>query len=90
MMEAMFFPMTKAYSFLGVLLVTKSDSSLFSPPSDSSQASALLDTQSTVPTHPILGDTAALLSAAFYAVYVVFLKVRVGDEDRADMQMMLG
>ena len=43
-----------------------------------------------LPSHPILGDAAALLSSAFYAVYVVFLKVKVGDETRADMQLMLG
>ncbi|KAK4688430.1 solute carrier family 35, member F5, partial [Tremellales sp. Uapishka_1] len=66
-------------SFLGVLLVTQSDSSL---------STAIQDMD--LPTHPILGDFAALLSAAFYAVYVVLLKVRVGDEDRADMQLMLG
>jgi solute carrier family 35 protein F5 len=43
-----------------------------------------------LPTHPIMGDCAALVSACFYAIYVVLLKVRVGDEDRADMQLMLG
>lgn len=66
-------------SFLGVILVTQSDSTL----------STELDSHD-LPSHPILGDLAALLSAAFYAVYVILLKVRVGDEDRADMQLMLG
>ena len=68
-------------SFLGVILVTRSDSSL---------SSAAEGTYPDIPSHPVLGDLAALLSAAFYAVYVVFLKVRVGDEERADMQLMLG
>jgi len=67
-------------SFLGVLLVTKSDSTI--------EVSA--SPEPDLPSHPLLGDSAALLSAAFYAVYVVFLKVRVGDEERADMQLMLG
>ena len=64
-------------SFIGVVLVTRSDSTI---------SSTVIDT----PARPILGDCAALLSASFYAVYVILLKVRVGDEDRADMQMMLG
>ena len=70
---------TNHLSFLGVVLVTRSDSTLSteSNPHD-------------LPSHPIAGDLAALLSAAFYAVYVILLKVRVGDEDRADMQLMLG
>ncbi|WVW80219.1 hypothetical protein I302_102197 [Kwoniella bestiolae CBS 10118] len=66
-------------SFIGVLLVTQSDSSLTS----SSEPDSL-------PSHPIFGDSLALLSAAFYAVYVILLKVRVVDEERADMQLMLG
>ena len=65
-------------SFTGVVLVTHSDSTI--PTAE----------QSHLPTRPLLGDLAVLLAAAFFAVYVVFLKVRVGDEDRADMQLMLG
>lgn len=42
------------------------------------------------PTHPILGDCLSLLSAAFYSVYVILLKVRIGDESRADTQLLLG
>ncbi|GFZ42497.1 hypothetical protein JCM24511_00212 [Saitozyma sp. JCM 24511] len=68
-------------SFLGVLLVTRSDSTI---------TTSAADTSPDLPSHPILGDLAALLSASFYAVYVVFLKVRVKDEERADMQLMLG
>jgi solute carrier family 35 protein F5 len=78
--ESIIFP-NSSCSFLGVLLVTRSDSTI---------TSASPDTQPDLPSHPVLGDFAALLSASFYAVYVVFLKVRVGDEDRADMQLMLG
>ncbi|WVF65855.1 hypothetical protein IAT40_000592 [Kwoniella sp. CBS 6097] len=69
-------------SFIGVLLVTKSDNSL-SP-------SVVIPDEPALPSHPIFGDFLALLSAAFYAVYVILLKVRVVDEDRADMQLMLG
>lgn len=42
------------------------------------------------PTHPIIGDCLSLLSAAFYSVYVILLKVRIGDESRADTQLLLG
>ncbi|WVQ93489.1 hypothetical protein IAU59_000563 [Kwoniella sp. CBS 9459] len=69
-------------SFIGVLLVTKSDNSL-SP-------SVVIPDEPALPSHPIFGDFLALLSAAFYAVYVILLKVRVVDEERADMQLMLG
>ncbi|WWC60377.1 uncharacterized protein I303_102949 [Kwoniella dejecticola CBS 10117] len=65
-------------SFIGVLLVTQSDSSLVE------------ESEPSLPTHPIFGDFLALLSAAFYSVYVILLKVRVVDEERADMQLMLG
>lgn len=32
----------------------------------------------------------ALLSAFCYAVYVILLKVRIGDEERIDMQLFFG
>jgi len=77
-------------SFIGVVLVTHSDSSLSAaqevvPPTtpDGTPATGL-------PAHPILGDFAALMGAALYSVYVVYMKVKVGDEDRADMQLLLG
>jgi solute carrier family 35 protein F5 len=60
-------------------MVTRSDSTLTS--------SAIA---SDLPSHPVLGDLAAILSACFYAIYVILLKKQVGDEDRADMQLMLG
>lgn len=39
---------------------------------------------------PILGDTLALLSALFYALYVTLLKVRVQDERRLDARLFFG
>lgn len=74
------------YSFLGVLLVTHSDSLSSTPPPSPSAFLSL----SSASSHPIFGDALALTSAAFYAVYVILLKVRVVDEERADMQLMLG
>ncbi|WVN90701.1 uncharacterized protein L203_105943 [Cryptococcus depauperatus CBS 7841] len=75
-------------SFLGVVLVTKSDSttasSSFLPISDTPLDLPI------PPSRPIFGDLLALTSAAFYAIYVVLLKVRIVDEERADMQLLLG
>jgi solute carrier family 35 protein F5 len=65
-------------SFLGVVLVTKSDSSISPASSDN------------LPTQPLLGDFFALLSAGMYAVYVILMKVAIGDEERADMRLLLG
>ncbi|KAK2461828.1 hypothetical protein APHAL10511_006291 [Amanita phalloides] len=39
---------------------------------------------------PILGDFLALVSAIFYAFYVVLLKVRIGSESRIDMKLFFG
>lgn len=39
---------------------------------------------------PIVGDSLALLSALFYALYVTLLKVRVREESRVDMQLFFG
>lgn len=77
----MIIPIELIYSFIGVIMVTRSDSTL---------STSLLTTSSDLPTHPVLGDLAAILSACFYAIYVILLKKQVGDEDRADMQLMLG
>ena len=66
-------------SFVGVLLVTSSDSNL----SDDTPVESL-------PTRPILGDATALLGAMCYAIYAILLKVKLGDEYRADTQLMLG
>ena len=40
--------------------------------------------------NPILGDFLALLSAAFYAFYVILLKVRIRQESRINMQLFFG
>jgi drug/metabolite transporter (DMT)-like permease len=40
--------------------------------------------------HSLLGDGLALLSALFYAVYVILLKVRIRSESRIDMQLFFG
>ena len=40
--------------------------------------------------HSLLGDSLALLSALFYAVYVILLKVRIRSESRIDMQLLFG
>ncbi|KAG7450397.1 uncharacterized protein BT62DRAFT_943297 [Guyanagaster necrorhizus] len=64
-------------SFAGVLLVSASDSSQ-SVASDE------------ISPHAILGDTLALTSAVFYALYVILLKVRIKSESRIDMQLFFG
>jgi len=38
----------------------------------------------------ILGNILALLSALFYAMYVILLKVRIKAEYRIDMQLFFG
>jgi solute carrier family 35 protein F5 len=38
----------------------------------------------------LLGDGLALLSALFYAIYVILLKVRIRSESRIDMQLFFG
>lgn len=37
-----------------------------------------------------MGDSLALLSALFYALYVTLLKVRIRSESRIDMQLFFG
>ncbi len=64
-------------SFAGVLLVSASDSSE-SVASDE------------IAPHAILGDSLALISAVFYALYVILLKVRIKSESRIDMQLFFG
>lgn len=38
----------------------------------------------------IVGDILALISALFYAMYVILLKVRIKSESRIDMQLFFG
>ncbi|KAL4241717.1 SLC35F solute transporter family protein [Abortiporus biennis] len=71
-------------SFGGVILVSLSDSSNNS--SDKLVTRALTQSGSA----PIVGDTLALLSALFYALYVILLKVKIRDESRIDMQLFFG
>ncbi|PFH54580.1 hypothetical protein AMATHDRAFT_134985 [Amanita thiersii Skay4041] len=68
-------------SFCGVVLVSLSDSYQESPAPD------ILTSERH---QPILGDFLALISAVFYALYVIFLKVRVGSESRINMQLFFG
>jgi solute carrier family 35, member F5 len=70
-------------SFIGVLLVSLSDSSASVPTTSTLAAPAHV-------ARPLLGDLLALLSALFYACYVTLLKVRIGDESRIDMQRFFG
>ncbi|KAG6854605.1 hypothetical protein C0991_004207 [Blastosporella zonata] len=62
-------------SFVGVVLISLSDSS----------SSPLQE-----PTHLLIGDFMALVSAVVYALYVTLLKVRIGVESRIDMQLFFG
>ncbi|KAI0068388.1 hypothetical protein BV25DRAFT_1793900 [Artomyces pyxidatus] len=73
-------------SFCGVLLVSLSDSGNSSP-------APLPNARSLPSGHtliPLLGDSLALLSAFFYAFYVILLKVRIRSESRIDMQLFFG
>ncbi|ETW87333.1 hypothetical protein HETIRDRAFT_469269 [Heterobasidion irregulare TC 32-1] len=77
-------------SFGGVLLVSLSDS-------HQSQPATALPTAFDAPPastphagQRLLGDSLALLSAFFYALYVTLLKVRIRSEARIDMQLFFG
>lgn len=39
---------------------------------------------------PVMGDILALLSALLYAIYMIFLKVKIREESRIDMQLFFG
>jgi len=74
-------------SFLGVLIVSKSDSEikpLGDPTSDKNIHESVVGSRAT------LGDALALISALFYAMYVILLKVRIKSESRIDMQLFFG
>lgn len=73
-------------SFCGVVLVSLSDSRQNSP-----TPVPEMPPQNVAPQlGAVFGDSLALLSALFYALYVVFLKVRIGAEERIDMQLFFG
>jgi len=69
-------------SFMGVLMVTRADSS-----TDFNSLSTEIGAKAD---NPYLGDLLALASAFFYAVYVVMLKKRIGDESRVSMPLFFG
>ena len=49
-----------------------------------------IEPTSAADTKPIFGDILALLSAVFYALYVIFLKIQIREESRIDMQLFFG
>ncbi|KAJ7492512.1 hypothetical protein FB451DRAFT_1218604 [Mycena latifolia] len=77
-----------ATSFGGVLLVSLSDS--IQPQQPAGAASRPLAHVTELTPRPILGDVLALISAVFYALYVILLKVRMRSESRVDMQLFFG
>lgn len=76
-------------SFAGVVLVSVSDSM---SPADSlpTQSSAEIGPRAMQMATAAVGDALALLSAIFYALYVILLKVRIKEESRIDMQLFFG
>ncbi|CCL98987.1 uncharacterized protein FIBRA_00995 [Fibroporia radiculosa] len=69
-----------------VVLVSVSDSSQPASPSNSLPTTLIANFASA----HFLGDCFALLSAIFYALYVILLKVRIRSESRIDMQLFFG
>lgn len=63
-------------SFFGVSLVAWADSGAAHPTG--------------IASHPVLGDSLAIISAMCYAAYVTLLKLRIGSEDRISMPLFLG
>jgi len=74
-------------SFIGVIVVSLSDSESKQP---SGPASHPKPQQARVHSRATLGDVLALISALFYAMYVILLKVRIKSESRIDMQLFFG
>ncbi|KAJ7235901.1 hypothetical protein B0H12DRAFT_1141032 [Mycena haematopus] len=75
-------------SFVGVILVSLSDS--VQPQQPAGPASRPLAHAEDLAPRPRLGDALALISALFYALYVILLKVRMRSESRVDMQLFFG
>lgn len=77
-------------SFIGVVLVSWSDSASpqKQPAGPASRPNAIAITNHAP--RPALGDALALISALFYALYVILLKVRIKNESRVDMQLFFG
>ena len=79
-------------SFAGVILVSLSDSTA-SPdggPSAPTTTANLIASRHLGFADAVLGDGLALLSAVFYALYVILLKIRIKEESRIDMQLFFG
>ncbi|TDL28375.1 hypothetical protein BD410DRAFT_711487 [Rickenella mellea] len=80
-------------SFVGVILVSVSDSSS-KPVAEMPEVTAVPSVpEPSLPCHfinPVLGDSLALMSAVFYALYVILLKVKIKEESRIDMQLFFG
>ncbi|KAF8198950.1 hypothetical protein BJ912DRAFT_922159 [Pholiota molesta] len=74
-------------SFLGVMIVSLSDSGMKQPAGPALHPTTQ---QMIVNSRAILGDMLALVSALFYAMYVILLKVRIKSESRIDMQLFFG
>ncbi|KAH7931110.1 hypothetical protein BV22DRAFT_999252 [Leucogyrophana mollusca] len=72
--------------FAGVIFVSLSDSNAGQQPGAGLTSTVNQD----VVSMPILGDFLALLSAIFYALYVIYLKVQIREESRIDMQLFFG
>lgn len=70
-------------SVIGVILVSMVD---LSKESDENRGSFPHKT----PTELLIGNGMALLSAVIYGLYITFMKRRVGDENRVDMQLFFG
>ncbi|POY71895.1 hypothetical protein BMF94_5256 [Rhodotorula taiwanensis] len=77
-------------SVTGVVIVSLSDSSLPPPPTGEPRGSPGITIKSPTPSHPLLGDALALLSALAYAAYVLLLKVRIRNEARISMTLFFG
>ena len=82
-------------SFSGVLLVSLSDSTQSVPQGDVSVTpGATPNAKRSIGdegySNPLLGDLLALLSALFFAIYVILLKVKVQQESRIDMHLFFG
>jgi solute carrier family 35 protein F5 len=74
-------------SFVGVILVSLSDTN-----SNQAAGPTLRPTlqNTSINSRATLGDILALISAVFYAIYVILLKVRIKSESRIDMQLFFG
>jgi len=78
-------------SFIGSILVASSDSRSGLPmsPTPSINNPPVNEPDNHAPRH-LLGDSLAFLSAVFYALYVILLKVRIRKESRINMQLFFG